>query len=71
MNNWLQAFAVLGCVMGLKHRERCSELLVILTQFTMRIQLRCVLPRWYYGHATCAAVLAALSCRVSSVILPL
>lgn len=30
MNNWLQAFAVLGCVMGQKHPERCSELFVYL-----------------------------------------
>lgn len=28
MNNWLQAFAVLGCVMGEKHPERCSQLFV-------------------------------------------
>lgn len=30
MNNWLQAFAVLGCVMGHKHPERCSQLFVYL-----------------------------------------
>ncbi|CAJ0959820.1 unnamed protein product [Ranitomeya imitator] len=28
INNWLQAFAVLGCVMGEKHPERCSELFI-------------------------------------------
>lgn len=26
ISNWLQAFAVLGCIMGRKHPERCSEL---------------------------------------------
>lgn len=26
MNNWLQAFSVLGCVMGQRHPERCPEL---------------------------------------------
>lgn len=26
MNNWLQAFSVLGCAMGQRHPERCSEL---------------------------------------------
>lgn len=30
MNNWLQAFSVLGCVMGEKHPERCSELFIYL-----------------------------------------
>ncbi|XP_069584840.1 uncharacterized protein [Ranitomeya imitator] len=30
INNWLQAFAVLGCVMGEKHPERCSELFIYL-----------------------------------------
>lgn len=30
INNWLQAFAVLGCIMGQKHPERCSELFVYL-----------------------------------------
>lgn len=30
MNNWLQAFSVLGCVMGQRHPERCSELFVYL-----------------------------------------
>lgn len=28
MNNWLQAFSVLGCVMGQRHPDRCSELFV-------------------------------------------
>ncbi|KAM4043804.1 uncharacterized protein ACNLHF_014087 [Anomaloglossus baeobatrachus] len=28
INNWLQAFAVLGCVMGQRHPERCSELFI-------------------------------------------
>lgn len=26
MNNWLQAFDILGCVMGQKHPECCFEL---------------------------------------------
>lgn len=30
IGNWLQAFAVLGCVLGQKHPERCSELFVYL-----------------------------------------
>lgn len=28
MCNWLQAFSVLGCIMGQKHPERCSELFI-------------------------------------------
>lgn len=28
MNNWLQAFSVLGCLMGQRHPERCSELFI-------------------------------------------
>lgn len=28
MNIWLQAFAVLGCIMGQKQPERCSELFI-------------------------------------------
>lgn len=28
MGNWLHAFLVLGCMMGQKHPERCSELFI-------------------------------------------
>ncbi|XP_069813242.1 uncharacterized protein [Dendropsophus ebraccatus] len=28
MNNWIQAFAVMGCVMGQRHPERCQELFI-------------------------------------------
>lgn len=30
MNKWFQAFAVLGCMMGEKHPEWCSELFIYL-----------------------------------------
>lgn len=33
MSNWLQEFSVLGCLMGQKHPERCSELFVYLDSF--------------------------------------
>lgn len=49
MNNWLQEFAVLGCIMGQKHPERCSQLFVYPNAYKTHGRMASAMPRGPIG----------------------
>lgn len=50
MNNWLQAFTVLGCIMGQKHPKQCSQLFIYLDTIYNTYKTHGGMSWWQYDE---------------------